>query len=147
MIGPIGLAEPVRVILVKCGKMVLNPTTQIIVVQPSRVDNRESKATSMTRIVAVDVEDFPIGPLFRVFSFDDRLERTSTLLTPIARPGPNLSSDSERHPASLCRLQNTFSTPSFQSGRIPRHYLPPSMRGRNDCLTGAPSQTKTKTGR
>jgi hypothetical protein len=41
MVGPIGPAECMGVVLIESRKALLNPTTQVIVVEPSRVDNRK----------------------------------------------------------------------------------------------------------
>lgn len=109
------MAKPIRVILVECGIVLLNPATQIIVVEPACIDYREPESASMTRIIPIDAEDLPIGPLLRVSSLENGLERTSAVFTTIARPGPNRSSDLERHPATLGRLKNSLPTPPLES--------------------------------
>jgi hypothetical protein len=100
VVGPIGLAECLRVVLVERWKAFLNSATQVIVVEPSCSNNWESKAASMTRIIVINVEDLAVGPLFRVFGIDDGFDRSSAVLALVACPGSNCSPDSQRKSAS-----------------------------------------------
>jgi hypothetical protein len=84
------LAEGVRVVLVERGKVLLDPATQVIVVERG-IDNRESKAAPMTRIIAVDIEDLTIGPLLWELDLRNSFERPLAILAAIARPGSDSS--------------------------------------------------------
>src|SRR5204863_2522642 len=100
VVGPIRLADCVYVVLVERRKVFLNSATQVIVVERSCRNNRESKATSMTRIIVINVEDLAVRPLFRVFGINDCFERSSAVFAFVACPGSNGPADSEREPAS-----------------------------------------------